>query len=889
MKKIIQTLSLLLIMSMLCAAFPIMPAAAAAAAVTYRVIPGGLASGACGDTWADGCDLQYALTTLAVSGDEIWVKMGAYKPTATTDRKISFTLKNGVQVYGGFAGTETTRGGRNWQAYQTILSGDLNGDDGVSFTNNSENSLHVVAGDNLSSGTVLDGFTIRGGNAGHINFSTVQERRGGGLKFAFQCPTLNNLLVTGNNAEDDGGGMYSYNCTSTFSKITFSSNRAERDGGGMYSAYLSSFSLNQATFENNTAVHGGGGFYETGSASTMTDVYFDTNAADFGGGVFFDDTASGGPKLITAVFSENNATSRGGAIYLYSANLTLSNALINGNTATTSGGGLDHYNSTSILTNATFSGNTAPAGMGIVHGFSGSNITIQNSLLYGDNGGEISLADTSTATIQYSLVQGCYPSGIWNPACGVLGGPNVADADPLFVIGYHLGAGSPAHDAGNNAYAGDFTVDLEGYPRINSGVIDLGGYEYQRPAGTLRIVPAGGKTFGACGDTWANGCELHYALETRCIAGDELWVKAGTYLASNEYEPSDSFVLKNGVKMYGGFAGTESSRNQRNWKTNTTLLSGDLNGDDAAGFVNISDNSSHVVYISGTNSIPTLDGFTISGGNAATYGGGIYVVSATPELDNLIITNNKAATGGGGMYNDGQPRMINVTFTNNLAGNGGGLYANKGLMLIMAVFNDNQASLAGGAIYNINNYAMYINALFYDNSASQAGGAIYNHHSNPTLLSLTLANNSAPLGSAVYNINGSYPNIQSSIFWGNLENGQPGAGIRQAASGDVNAPMISFSLADGCNPGGVWNTDCGDNAGSNVADAVPLFVDAGAKNFHLLPVSPAIDSGSDVTYNAGFTLDLDGNPRKFGAHVDIGAYECQTVIHLIFMPAVIRP
>jgi hypothetical protein len=83
------------------------------------------------------------------------------------DRTATFQLKEGVAVFGGFAGTETARDQRDPAANVTILSGDLNGDDDNSNViynepTRADNSYHVVTG---ADNATLDGFTITAGNA----------------------------------------------------------------------------------------------------------------------------------------------------------------------------------------------------------------------------------------------------------------------------------------------------------------------------------------------------------------------------------------------------------------------------------------------------------------------------------------------------------------------------------------------------------------------------------------------------------------------------------------------------------------------------------------------------------------------------------------------------
>jgi len=119
-----------------------------------------------GKTWATAfSDLQDALS-IAQPNAEVWVAAGIYTPDRGTGaRTASFYLKNGVRLLGGFSGTETSSYQRDPNNNETILSGDLKGDDGPDFAKNGENSYHVVTSDGTKPNAVLDGFIITGGNA----------------------------------------------------------------------------------------------------------------------------------------------------------------------------------------------------------------------------------------------------------------------------------------------------------------------------------------------------------------------------------------------------------------------------------------------------------------------------------------------------------------------------------------------------------------------------------------------------------------------------------------------------------------------------------------------------------------------------------------------------
>ena len=234
-----------------------------------------------GSVWADAfTDLQDALSA-ATRGDEIWVAEGVYKPVVPADsanvtdpeRGEPFQLKNGVSLYGGFAGNEASRDERDVLIYPTILSGDLLGNDTDNVDpdepRRSDNSWHVVkAGDvdlgGVDSTTVLDGFTITGGNANGL----FPDDEGGGMYNSGSSPTVRNCTFSGNAAADNGGGMSNDASSPTVTNCTFTGNTAADNGGGMSNS-LSSPTVTNCTFSGNTAATDGGGMFNGSGSSSI--------------------------------------------------------------------------------------------------------------------------------------------------------------------------------------------------------------------------------------------------------------------------------------------------------------------------------------------------------------------------------------------------------------------------------------------------------------------------------------------------------------------------------------------------------------------------------------------------------------------------------------------
>ncbi len=220
-----------------------------------------------GSSWFNAYkSLQDALIVADPTGGpvEIRVAQGNYKPDqgeAVTpgDRTASFQIKVRVIVKGGYAGFgEPDPNARDIELHNTILSGDLAGDDGPNFENNDENSYSVVTGGARGEKTILDGFTITGGNANGQEFDNTQ---GGGIRIDSDWGfTVTTCTIIRNRAKGSGGGMHSSGVGGEDSMITncrFISNRSESTGGALCLDAESSPDIINCIFSGNSAVAGG--------------------------------------------------------------------------------------------------------------------------------------------------------------------------------------------------------------------------------------------------------------------------------------------------------------------------------------------------------------------------------------------------------------------------------------------------------------------------------------------------------------------------------------------------------------------------------------------------------------------------------------------------------
>ncbi len=391
---------------------------------------------------------------------------------------------------------------------------------------------------------------------------------------------------------------------------------------------------------------------------------------------------------------------------------------------------------------------------------------------------------------------------------------------------------------------------------------------------------------GDC-SSWDNACTLQTAL-TGAVSGDEIWVKKGVHYPGTARTHSFR-IQRDNVQLYGGFAGTEIARSQRNWVVNSTVLSGDIGtpGD-------IADNSYHVLYVDGVTienitSAAVIDGFTITAGNADnssvwphSLGGGLFCngngsgKECSPTLTNVIFDSNKANYGGG-MYNVGafggvsSPILTNVIFTNNLASStsGGGMY-NSGYegisspTLTNVTFIRNEAFGNGGGMYNQGYSTNGVssptlrNVTFAGNKASSAGGmhssGTSGGHSSPALTNVVFTGNLASsVGGGMYNYGfqgASSPALVNVTFSGN-QAGQ-GGGIRNyAGGGGVSTPNLINCV--------LWGNAA--NTGpqiSNEIDAMPTI------SYSLIGGSGGSGSGWNAALGVDGGNNLDADPQFVG-------------------------
>ncbi|MEN6372407.1 MAG: right-handed parallel beta-helix repeat-containing protein [Armatimonadota bacterium] len=623
----------------------------------------------------------------ANGGGEVWVAAGIYNEHIISQADIG--------VYGGFAGTESQRQERNFNANKSIIDGSSNG--------------NVVIANGFSNIACIDGFTIR--NSGiHCGISCTLSSK----------PTIINNTISENNRY----GIYCYSSNPTITRNTISENTT-------YGIYCFS---SRPTITNNT-------------------LYWNVDGICC--------TSSSSPTITNNVIYENYGN--GISCDLYS-NPTITNNSIIGNSSY----GIHLDTSSPTLTN-----NMVAFNITGIYRYSG-NPVLKNNCVYGN-------------TTDYS---------------GITAGVTDMSKDPLlenWLYGKcHIQPGSPCIDAGDSSVVGSSWVDMDGQSRIQGSSIDIGADESDgtqwtpNPPLIIRVSPNGndsnnGSSWELAKKTIQTGIDTVYDNG----GGGEVWVAAGVY---NEH-----ITLKTDIGIYGGFAGTESQRNERNINANKSIIDGSR--------------SDHVVSARGFLVIACIDGFTIRNSGDSCYG--IYCAyKASPTITNNTISGGICCV------------LSSSTIANN--------------------------RISGNGSLGIN--CTSSNLRVTNNIISGNSCGIYCYSSDPAITNNTIIGNSS-CGIACES---SSPTLTNNIIVFN------GVGLNKSNESPI--------LQNNCVYGNTINYVSGITAGTTDISQDPLFRDKDNGDYHLTSTSPCINAGDDTAVQTGW-VDMDGEARIIGSHVDIGADE----------------
>ncbi len=824
-----------------------------------------------GLTWTTAyTDLQDALIT-ATSGSEIWVAEGIYIPGAAGNRLATFHPQGDVVLYGGFAGNETALSERDWVAYPTVLSGDLDHDDLttpsgiVTDTGNiiGDNAYHVLT---LDYTITIDGFIITAGQA----TGAYPDENGGGV-FNTGTTTLSNVVLSGNQSYYSGGGIYGYGNLTLISVIA-SNNQAGNVtqtgyGGGMYTLYGTP-TLTNVIFSGNRTSGYGGGMYNLSGNMMLLNVTFNDNEARFGGGLYNDSSNS---TLTDVTFSDNYTTERGGGMIDYEGGSTLTNVVFSHNRTDGTGGGtcFENYNSSTLIS-VTFTGNQA-----------------------GYGGGGICNNSSSPTLLTVTLInsQSSLGAGMFNES----GSPVLTDVTFENNVADQSGGGM--YNTGTNP-----SSTLTHVTFSNNQAGDGGGmYNIQSHTGILTDVTFSHNQALNYGGGMYNGSNSAPTLITVTFSENQASDGGGMYndqanpiLANVTFTNNLSYFGNGGGGMFN-FVSTPTLHNVT--FTGNSAIGNSMSG--GGGMYNVS-------------SDPILTNVIFDDNQADAYGGGLQNSSSDPTLTNVTFSHNQASSGGG-MYNRdaSAPTLMTVTFTSNLASNGGGMLNTVGShpTLIDVNFISNQATTSGGGMENDwDSNPILTNVTFNGNSANDGGG-MRNFQSSPYLNNVVLSGNQATgYGGGIANEEGSHPLLINATFGGNRAGYGNGGGIY---NNDSNPTLVNCIL---------WGNDAyADPEISNVGTSLPnlaysdvfwasgVYTGTGNLNldpqfvspitatvaptttgdYHLLPTSPVIDAGNN--FSVTVSVDRDGNPRRMNVpgipdtglgtlpFVDLGAYEVEGV------------
>lgn len=823
-----------------------------------------------GSSWTNAyVDLQSALDEAESCPDiqEIWVSEGTYLPTVDIGggtgsgiQNLVFNIDFDIKIYGGFCGWESDLNERVKYLCSTILSGDHNEDDvlvnnkndaNFPFSNGADNSYNVIRMKNLTNLTIIDGFTISGGNAFHP--STLSKQIGGAIF-------------------NDGRGLNNTSSPQIISCI-FQYNKSQKGGGAIY----------------NYGVNGN-------ASPEIIGCQFRYNSTDDNGGAFYNH-ASGtsfisSPVITSCLFEHNVSHNSGGGFY----SLTQSMA-----------------EAVPLISQSTFVYNQASLGGGVfidrLDGLS-IDITINGCLFYFNLAIEdpslSSLARNNlTVTTRYSL----YPEATIDQV------NYNTNANPQFVNStYRLQSTSPAIDKGefdSGFLVSTTQKDIDDNSRRLGELMDIGAYEYLScPNSDTIYVNDDSNIFrkGTSPTSALSSLNMALSMACNCDGPPVIEIAEGRYvphrladLTIANDRKDHSFELGCSVELLGEY-GAELSGDILN-NDETLSNTGSLRDDNikniikSTGIENItideleiySANNEAVLITGGSQDLNVV----LTNSNFRYNNSNVFKISSTGSAEQIVLIDDctfsknsidsKISDGCVNIKASGlsDVDITGCTFNNNdIGGIFISLKDSSHCNIERCNFRENNSYIGGGIeiddILRGTSFHQISNCTFVDNTAESSGAALYGRRTHDTNYAISnctfFRNHTESLVSGAlnfFNLGGSAEVIDC-ILWDNT-NDVGSLGI----SGDMD---ISYSMIENnqC-PGGTNSIRCGEVMYFNVD---PMFRSENGTfgaDLNLKAESPAINRGSK-TASGPTGRDIASFPRIQSSRIDLGAYENQVIL-----------
>ena len=703
------------------------------------------------------------------------------------------------------------------------------------------NGSVVEFDDSETNAAVLQGFTLQNGDGKYADpdengtFYTY----GGGIYCKGSSPIIKDLIITNNTGDEGGGGgIFCYEASPIITGCLITNNTTNDVGGGLYIRNESNVMISNTNFVSNEADLGAGCYLRSESVPTLTNVGFISNvAANSGGAIVLKDNADAIMNQVIMV--DNIAEGLGGGLYVNNADPSLDYVLAFGNISSAGGGIYIRNNSDPIFNHTTIAYNTSGFVGSGVYLRDNSNLTVTNSVFWGNGDEQIYFRDSGddvSLDISYSLVEDGQ-SGVDVNNNGFLDwGLGMLQSDPYFCNGegglFTLRENSPCINAGDDGqFIGSFGVGC--------GPINTGPVWYVGELGN---------------DTSDGSIETPFLTIQRaidaCVNGDTVRLNPGNYIETFDFNSKDIVFESRAYELVDPDLIRE-----------TVISSGALGG-------------SCLELIGQDAAYVEIKGITFSGGQSQV-GGGIYVENSSPKLSGIIVEDNTAEVGGGIYINESDVELDHVTVKNNGSNFGGGIYATGSIVKLVSSSIDsniaywgaglysedsgfdiersnirfNLAYIEGGAIYQNGNNMDITESAITSNTGLDFGGALVCYMGLLSLDRVTIAGNNSNYGSA-FNMREAVITISNSIVWENGENT-----VYSSSSSQASMMNIGYTNFYGGESYLSSSTSIILDWGDGNFDNDPLFCSVDSNNFSLQEGSSCLIAsdtfGAIGTYSQG--------------------------------------